>query len=97
MPRWSRGGTTQAHTRVIVHRTIQLDVADPTKYQVASGKAWITRFSASIANNQCFVYNGFVNPDFGQPEPDESGTGDPYASAEPSPVGTPGCQADGRV
>lgn len=82
---------------MIVHRTVQLDVADPTAYQIASGKARITRFSASMANDQCFVYNGFINPSFGQPEPDESGTVDPYASAAPSPVDTPGCQADSRV
>ena len=93
----SAGNTTQSRSRVIVHRTVQLDVVDPTKYQIASGKAWITQFSASIANDQCFVYNGFINPSFGRPEPDESGTIDPYSSAQPTPVDTPGCQADSRV
>lgn len=89
--------------RVSVHRTMQFEVVNPADFDAVSGKAWINQYAASLANIQCYKYDGYVDPEFAPDDvaPDKSGTINPYstgnlltASAEPSATSSQGeCQA----
>lgn len=88
-------GTAQEHTRVVVHRTFQIEVVNPAYYESAAGKGWIYDVSSSQANSQCYKYDGYVDPDFAEDgaPPDASGTVDAYATgnllaASPSSTAT---------
>ena len=98
-------GDTSEDTRVLVHRTVQIEVNNPDYYQVATGKAWVYELSATDANIQCYDYDGYVDPDFNESgaAPNASGTVDAYATgnlltASPSSTATGQvCQATGGV
>ncbi|HEU5427124.1 MAG TPA: hypothetical protein VFU74_09635 [Actinocrinis sp.] len=96
-------------SRSVVHRIYQISISTPGKYNVTPGTSWVARYAANIANSTCFVYNGFINPDFGSAGAGTPGkTVDPYASsdplllptgsggsASPRPSGTPSAECDG--
>ncbi|WP_034265611.1 hypothetical protein [Actinospica robiniae] len=102
-------GDTSDHQRVVVHRTVEIEVVNPNAgYEVNPDKAWIDNYHDQFANDQCFQYDGYVNPQFTDNGalPNETGSLDPYAtgnlltqeSAEPSPTSTgPGCIAGGTT
>jgi hypothetical protein len=74
-------GSTEV-TRTIVRRVLDVEVADPRKYQATQGKLWILRFDQDLANSACDVYDGFLHPQFASAAPtgaSPSGpTTDPY-------------------
>lgn len=88
------GGST---SRSVVHRIYQISISTPGKYNVTPGTSWIIRYAANVANSACFVYNGFINPDFGSggtTTPDK--TIDPYASSDPLQLAGTGASASPR-
>ena len=95
-------GASAAQTRVVVHRTIEMEVVNPAQYKVNVGKAWLYNYEATFPGAECYVYDGYVEPAFDDMNGSINATGivDPYAtgnlltaSAQPSPTGTVGgCQ-----
>lgn len=75
-------GASDEDTRVVMHRTVQIEVAAPGYYQSTAGKVWIAQYSYSAGNSDCYNFNGFVNPAFGGDggAPNDAGTVDPYAT-----------------
>ncbi|WP_323186579.1 hypothetical protein [Streptomyces sp. NBC_00878] len=69
-------------TRTIVRRVIDLELADPAKYEVTPGKLAITRFDQDLSNTACDVYDGFLHPEFDSTgptgAPPTGPTTDPY-------------------
>ena len=92
-----------ADMRVSVHRTLQVEVVNPAEFNPLDGKVWISEYTASISNIQCYKYDGYVDPEFENngAAPNKTGTIDPYATgnlltapAAPSATSTaPSCQA----
>ncbi len=78
-------GTTEV-TRTIVRRVLDVELPDPTKYQVTPGKLTVLRYDESAGNTSCDVYDGFLHPEFSSTEPTDpapSGpTRDPYDRSE---------------
>lgn len=76
--------------RSLVHRIYQISVTRPGKYELTPGTSWMVNYTANISNSACFVYNGFINPQFGPGGGGTSGkTIDPYASSDPLRLTTP--------
>jgi hypothetical protein len=75
-------GASDEDTRVVMHRTVQIQAVDPAYFQSTAGKIWITQYSYSVGNSDCYNYNGFVDPAFGGDggAPNDAGTVDPYAT-----------------
>jgi len=75
-------GASDEDTRVVMHRTVQIQVVAPGYYQSTAGKVWIAQYSYSVGNSDCYDYNGFVDPAFGGDggAPNDAGTVDPYAT-----------------
>lgn len=102
-------GNTSLHERSVVHRTVKIEVVNRSVgFQGNPDKAWIIGYDVQFANDQCYQYDGYVNPQFtyNGAVPNETGSIDPYAtgnllterSAEPSPSSTdPGCVAGGTT
>lgn len=102
-------GDTSARERTVVHRTVRIEVVNRNAgFEGNPDKAWIDDFTVQFANDQCYQYDGYVNPQFTDngAVPNETGSIDPYAtgdlltqrSAEPSPSSTgPGCMAGGTT
>lgn len=69
-------------TRVVMHRTVEIQVVDPAYFQMTAGTAWLYQYSYSGANSKCYDYSGFVDPDFAEDgtAPNASGTMDAYAT-----------------
>ena len=77
-------------SRTIVERIYQLDLATPGLFDAQPGHYWMSDYNSEIANNQCFQYNGFINPTFGNDYSPRSGkTIDPYASGQPLVAASP--------
>ncbi|MFF4348038.1 hypothetical protein [Streptomyces sp. NPDC001530] len=74
-------GSTEV-TRTIVRRVLDVEVADPRKYQATPGTLWILRYDQDLANSACDVYDGFLHPRFASSaptgEPPTGPTTDPY-------------------
>jgi hypothetical protein len=103
-------GDTSEDGRTVVHRTIQIEVvSSDSDYVQTPGKAWIYQYGATIGNDSCFDYDGYVNPQFTYSGalPNATGTLDPYATGQllvpsnspiPSPTSTdPACVAGGTT
>lgn len=75
-------GAGDENLRVTVHRTVQLEVMNPSEYVFEPGKAWLYDFAADMADVRCYSYDGFVEPGFSrvQAVPDLTGVADPYAT-----------------
>ncbi|MFD5464000.1 hypothetical protein ACFWIQ_14455 [Kitasatospora sp. NPDC127059] len=69
-------------TRAIVRRVDDYRFYDPSRYKVEPKKIVFKRYQVDLGNNDCYVYDGFVHPQFNQfarPHPEQTGpTGDPY-------------------
>lgn len=84
-------------SRSVVHRLYQISVFKPGKYESTPGTAWLYLFNDDIANSACFVYNGFINPQFGSGGVAAPGkTVDPYASSNLQPETSSGASASPR-
>ncbi|MEW1643242.1 hypothetical protein [Streptomyces sp. NPDC091219] len=77
-------GSTEV-TRTIVRRVIDLELLDPARYQVTSGRISVNRYNSDFGNSACDVYDGYFHPEFSSPSaseptgPEPSGpTTDPY-------------------
>jgi hypothetical protein len=67
--------------RVIVHRTLQIEAVNPNYYNYVAGEAWVYSYAVSKANIQCYRYDGYVDPAFGDSaQPNQTGTVDAYAT-----------------
>ncbi|MDH3037359.1 hypothetical protein [Streptomyces sp. TRM75561] len=69
-------------TRVIVRRVLQVDAADPSRYQGTEGRLWIRDLASEIGNDDCREGDGLINPSFFSDllsaSPQAGGTRDPY-------------------
>lgn len=74
-------GSTEV-TRTIVRRVLDLQLLDPARYQVTSGRLSVDRYDADFGNSACEVYDGFFHPGFPSAEPTGAApsgpTTDPY-------------------
>lgn len=78
-------------SRVIVHRTYTIELSTPGMFDAQTGRYWISDYGAEVANDACFQYNGFINPEFGTDDgaPRSGKTVDPYASNQPLVAASP--------
>lgn len=60
----AKTGGGEEVTRTIVRRVIQVDVADPAKYQATEGRIWLLDVSSEIGNDACRQGDGFIHPMF---------------------------------
>ncbi|CAL9300650.1 hypothetical protein SUDANB51_04985 [Streptomyces sp. enrichment culture] len=69
-------------TRTIVRRVVEVELADPARYQVTQGRLLLLEYDQEIGNSSCFVYDGYLHPEFSSRTPtgaDPSGPAtDPY-------------------
>lgn len=74
-----------APSRVVVHRTYTIELSTPGLFDAQTGRYWVSDYGAEVANDACFQYNGFINPEFGTDDgsPRSGKTVDPYASNQP--------------
>jgi hypothetical protein len=77
-------GATDEDTRSTVHRTLKIEVVDPAYYNAVSGKAWVYEYAVSEGNDECYTYNGYINPVFdgGGSTPNSTATMNPYATGD---------------
>ncbi|MGI5457190.1 hypothetical protein ACQEWB_29300 [Streptomyces sp. CA-249302] len=77
-----RAGGSKEVTRTIVRRVLDVQLSDPTRYQVTPGKITIRRYDRDIGNSACDVYDGFLHPEFTTDTPTGAApsgpTSDPY-------------------
>ena len=73
-------GDSSEDLRVVVHRTLQIEIYNSSEYQTTPGKAWITEWDMSDSNIVCYRFDGYIDPGFqqGGPGPNETGVVDPY-------------------
>lgn len=68
--------------RTIVRRVLDVELADPARYQVTPGRVLLLNYDQEIGNSSCFVYDGYLHPAFPSSTsagPDPSGPAtDPY-------------------
>ncbi|MEV0240537.1 hypothetical protein AB0I06_11480 [Streptomyces sp. NPDC050674] len=68
--------------RTIVRRVLDVELADPARYQVTPGRVLLLNYDQEIGNSSCFVYDGYLHPGFPSSTsagPDPSGPAtDPY-------------------
>lgn len=69
-------------TRTIVRRVLDVELADPGRYQVTPGRLLLMHYDQEIGNSSCFVNDGYLHPEFSSsrsagPEPSGPAT-DPY-------------------
>ncbi|MEU0035383.1 hypothetical protein [Streptomyces sp. NPDC006333] len=80
------GDSTEV-ARTIVRRVLDIEVSDPTKYQVTPGKLALLAYDEDLSNSACFVYDGFLHPQFDSAAPTgatPSGPAvDPYDRSRP--------------
>ncbi|MFC8140461.1 hypothetical protein ACFUKV_01620 [Streptomyces paradoxus] len=63
-------------TRTIVRRVLDVELADPARYEVTPGRLLLLNYDQEIGNSSCFVYDGYLHPEFSS-----------NTSAGPSPSG----------
>jgi hypothetical protein len=51
-------------TRTIVRRVLDVELADPARYQVTPGRILLLNYDQEIGNSSCFVYDGYLHPEF---------------------------------
>lgn len=75
-------GDTSQDTRVVMHRTVEIEVVNPNYYEMTPGTAWLYEYSYADANSKCYDHSGYVDPAFGDDNaaPNAPGTVDPYAT-----------------
>lgn len=61
-------GSTEV-TRTIVRRVLDVELADPARYQVTDGRLLLLQYDQEIANSACDVYDGFLHPEFSSTTP----------------------------
>lgn len=55
--------------RTIVRRVLDIEVSDPRKYQVTPGRLALLAYDEDLSNSACFVYDGFLHPQFDSAAP----------------------------
>ncbi|MEV6478702.1 hypothetical protein [Streptomyces sp. NPDC051576] len=74
-------GSTEV-TRTIVRRVLDLELLDPARYQVTSGRLSVVNYDSDFGNTACRIYDGYFHPDFPSAEPTGASptgpTTDPY-------------------
>lgn len=69
-------------TRTIVRRVIDVELADPARYEVTQGRLLLLEYDQEIGNSACDVYDGYLHPEFSSSEPTGAApsgpTTDPY-------------------
>ncbi|MFJ5729744.1 hypothetical protein [Streptomyces paradoxus] len=69
-------------TRTIVRRVLDVELADPARYEVTPGRLLLMDYDQEIGNSSCFVNDGYLHPEFSSSRsagPDPSGPAtDPY-------------------
>ncbi|MET7567874.1 hypothetical protein ABZT04_05145 [Streptomyces sp. NPDC005492] len=74
-------GSTEV-TRTIVRRVLDLELLDPARYQVTSGRLSVVNYDSDFGNTACQIYDGYFHPDFPSAEPTGASptgpTTDPY-------------------
>ncbi|MEV6170267.1 hypothetical protein AB0L99_18800 [Streptomyces sp. NPDC051954] len=82
-------GATEV-ARTVVRRLLDVQLLDPSRYQVTPGKLSVQSYDQEIGNSACDLYDGFLHPDFDSdapvgPSPSGSAV-DPYdRSRTPDP------------
>ncbi|MEU6912008.1 hypothetical protein [Streptomyces olindensis] len=56
-------------TRTIVRRVVEVELADPARYQVTRGRLLLLEYDQEIGNSSCFVYDGYLHPEFSSTAP----------------------------
>ncbi|MET9811463.1 hypothetical protein [Streptomyces sp. NPDC006355] len=56
-------------TRTIVRRVVETELADATRYQVTQGRLLLVEYDQEIGNSSCFVYDGYLHPEFPSSSP----------------------------
>ncbi|MEU2908819.1 hypothetical protein ACFYM3_08795 [Streptomyces massasporeus] len=56
-------GSTEV-TRTIVRRVLETELADPARYQVTPGRLLVVEYDQEIGNSSCFVFDGYLHPEF---------------------------------
>jgi hypothetical protein len=51
-------------TRTIVRRVLDVELADPARYQVTQGRLLLLEYDQKIGNSSCFVHDGYLHPVF---------------------------------
>ncbi|CAL9548735.1 hypothetical protein SUDANB2_04387 [Streptomyces sp. enrichment culture] len=67
--------------RTIVRRVIDVELPDPTRYRVTSGRLSVKKYDEEIGNSACDVHDGYLHPRFPSDDPGREPTGpaiDPY-------------------
>ncbi|PZG76163.1 hypothetical protein C1I97_37275 [Streptomyces sp. NTH33] len=75
------GGAGDEVERTIVRRVLDLELSDPTKYQVTPGKLAVLDYFQDIANSACGIHDGYLHPQFASAAP----VGDPPTGAAVDP------------
>jgi hypothetical protein len=74
-------GSTEV-TRTIVRRVVDVELADPARYEVTPGRLTVLKYDEEIGNSSCDVHDGYLHPEFpssGDKGTDPAGpTTDPY-------------------
>ncbi|MEU2747933.1 hypothetical protein ABZ613_16875 [Streptomyces collinus] len=68
--------------RTIVRRVLDVELADPGRYEVTPGRLLLMNYDQEIGNSSCFIDDGYLHPEFPSSKsagPDPSGPAtDPY-------------------
>ncbi|WP_210589393.1 hypothetical protein [Streptomyces sp. GESEQ-35] len=97
----ARDGATEV-ARTVVRRLLDVQLLDPSRYQVTPGKISVQRYDQEIGNSACDLYDGFLHPDFDSdapvgPSPSGSAV-DPYdRSRTPDPNRDESCGTVSRT
>ncbi|MFI7012782.1 hypothetical protein [Streptomyces sp. NPDC050164] len=69
-------------TRTIVRRVLDVELADPARYEVTQGRLLLMEYDQEIGNSSCDVHDGYLHPEFSSSEPTGAApsgpTTDPY-------------------
>jgi hypothetical protein len=69
-------------TRAIVRRVLDVELADPVRYQVTEGRLLLLKYDQEIGNSSCDVHDGYLHPEFPSSRPTGAApsgpTTDPY-------------------
>ncbi|MFJ8136741.1 hypothetical protein [Streptomyces sp. NPDC096013] len=76
-------GSTEV-TRTIVRRVIDLELLDPARYQVTSGRLHVDHYNSDFGNSACEIYDGYFHPEFSSPS-----TSEPAGPAPSGPTTDP--------
>ncbi|WP_327401856.1 hypothetical protein OG194_17900 [Streptomyces sp. NBC_01288] len=76
-------GSTEV-TRTIVRRVLDLQLLDPARYQVTSGRLSVLTYNADFGNSACDVYDGYFHPGFSSPS-----SAEPTGAAPSGPTTDP--------